>query len=122
MSLASTNPCQARRRPLLGWNRLVALPFLHRRHHWICRCCGLHDRIHRCCVLLGWIRRCHGLPGQIYRYPFYSIAGAATLTGADARADISLPGGAPQRPDEKSNKVISLLVLFCCVAPPIFDA
>jgi hypothetical protein len=45
--------------------------------------------------LHGWIHRCRGLPGRIHRYPFYSAAGADTLTGADACAVVGLPGGAP---------------------------
>jgi hypothetical protein len=45
--------------------------------------------------LHGWIRRCRGLPGRIHQYPFYSAAGADTLTGAVACAAVGLPGGAP---------------------------
>jgi hypothetical protein len=56
-------------------------------------------------------------------FPFYSAAGADTLTGADACAAAGLPGGAPRQPDDRrSKKVLGLLVLFCCTAPPIVDA
>jgi hypothetical protein len=71
--------------------------------------------------LPGWIRRCRDLPDQIRRYPFYSAAGAATMTVADACAAASLPGGAPRRPDDRRSKV-GLLVLFCCVALSNVDA
>jgi hypothetical protein len=79
-------------------------------HHlrWIRRCRGLPGRIHiaatfptRSAVPLAgsrlpsWICRCRGLLGRICRFPFYSIAGANTMTGADACAAVGLPGGAP---------------------------
>jgi hypothetical protein len=72
--------------------------------------------------LPGWIRRCRGLPGRIRRYPFYSSAGAATMTCADACAATGLPGGAPRRPNNRRSKKVGLLLLFCCVALPIVDA
>jgi hypothetical protein len=74
--------------------------------------------------LHGWIHRCRGFPGWICRYPFYSVVGLATLTCADARAAVSLPSGAPRRPDDRrSKKVPSLLLLFfCCVTLPIVAA
>jgi hypothetical protein len=42
--------------------------------------------------LPGWIHRCHVLPGRIRRYPFYSVASATTMTGADTCAAVGLPG------------------------------
>jgi hypothetical protein len=82
-------------------------PPLHR-PCWIRRCRGLPGRIPvtatflarsvaplvRSC-LSGWIRCCRGLPGRICHFPFYSAAGADTMTGADACASVGLPGGAP---------------------------
>jgi hypothetical protein len=72
--------------------------------------------------LPGWIRRCRGLPDRICRYPFYSAVCTATMTDADACAAVSLPGGAPRRPDDRRSKKVDLLVLFCCVALPNVDA
>jgi hypothetical protein len=82
-------------------------PLLHRLR-WIRRCRGLPDWIPVAATLParslvplagsrlpGWIRRCRGLPGRIYRFPFYSTAGANTMIGADACAAVGLPGGAP---------------------------
>jgi hypothetical protein len=67
--------------------------------------------------LHGWIRRCRGFPDRIRRYPFFSAAGATTLTGADTCAVADLPGEAPRRPiAERSKKALRLLLLFCCVA------
>jgi hypothetical protein len=48
---------------------------------------------------------------------FVPLAGTTTLTGADACADVGLLGGVPRRPDERSKKVPSLLLLSFCVAP-----
>jgi hypothetical protein len=66
--------------------------------------------------LPDWIRHCRGLPYRIRRYPFYFVAGTATMTSADACAVVGLPGGAPRRPDDRRSKKVDLLVLFCCVA------
>jgi hypothetical protein len=63
--------------------------------------------------LSGWIRRCRGLDARIPRYPFRSVADAATMTGVDACAVGCLPSGT-QRPDDRRSKV-DLLVLFGCV-------
>jgi hypothetical protein len=71
--------------------------------------------------LLGWICQCRGLAGRIRCYPFYSAAGATTMTGADACAATGLPGGAPRRPNDRRSKKVGLLVIFCCVALPIVD-
>ena len=72
--------------------------------------------------LPGWIRQCHGLPGRIHHYPFYSAAGATTMTGADACVAVDLSGRAPRCSDDRRSKKVGLLVLFCCVALPIVDA
>jgi hypothetical protein len=82
-------------------------PPLHRLR-WIRRCRGLPNRIPVAATfparsvvplagsrLPGWIRRCRGLPGRIWRFPFYSAAGADTMTGAAACAAVGLPGRAP---------------------------
>jgi hypothetical protein len=45
--------------------------------------------------LHGWIHRCRGFLDRIRRYPFYSAAGATTLTGAYAYAVAGLLGEAP---------------------------
>jgi hypothetical protein len=44
------------------------------------------------------------------------------MTGANACADVGLPGGAPRHPDDRRSKKVGLLVLFCCVALPTVDA
>jgi hypothetical protein len=72
--------------------------------------------------LPGWIRRCRGLSGRIHRGPFYSVAGAATMTGADACAVADLSGGVPRCSDNRRSKKVCLLVLFSCVALPTVDA
>jgi hypothetical protein len=72
--------------------------------------------------LHGWIRRCHGFLDWIRRYPFFSAAGAATLSGADACAAAGLPCEAPRRPvAERSKKALRFLLSFC-VASPTVDA
>jgi hypothetical protein len=65
--------------------------------------------------LPGWIRRCCGRLGRIRRYPFYSAAGAATMTDTDVCVAVGLPDGAPRRTDDRRSKKVDLLVLFCCV-------
>jgi hypothetical protein len=72
--------------------------------------------------LPSWIHRCRGLSGRIHRYPFYSAADAATMTGADACAATDLSGGAPGCSNDRRSKKVGLLVLFCCVALPTVDA
>jgi hypothetical protein len=78
--------------------------------------------------LHGWIRRCRGYPDQIHRYPFFSAAGTATLTSADA----GLPGEAPQQEGPEVAAVLlcrladrrrlnvdpSRRTGFCCVSRP----
>jgi hypothetical protein len=45
--------------------------------------------------------------------PFYSVAGATTLTGADACAVIDDPGGAPRQPDAaRSQKALEAAVVL----------
>ena len=70
----------------------------------------------------GWIRRCRGLPGRIHSYPFYSVAGAATMTSTDTCDVIGLPGGAPRRTNDRRSKKVGLLVLFCWSPSLIVDA
>jgi hypothetical protein len=109
-------------------------PTLHRLR-WIYRCRGLPSRIHRCCDLPGSICRPFGriassrldlsqpcLPGRIRGYPFYSAAGADTMTGADACSAVGLPGGAPRHLDDQRSKKVGLPMLFCSVALHIVDA
>jgi hypothetical protein len=52
------------------------------------------------------------------------LAGAATLTGTDARSTGGLPGGAPRRLDKgRSRKVHDVVaVFFSCGTPPTVDA
>jgi hypothetical protein len=71
----------------------------------------------------SWICRCRGFLGRIHRYPFYSVAGVATLTGADVCAATGLPDGAPQPPDvERSKRSMFCYCCPFCIAPSIVDA
>jgi hypothetical protein len=124
-SSASNHSCQVRRRPLPGWTRPAAHPFITSvgsvaAAAFLAGFTVAATFPARSAVPLtgsrlpGWIRRCRGLPGQIRCYPFYSVAGVATMTGADACAAVGLPGRAPRRPDGRRSKKVGLLVLFCC--------
>jgi hypothetical protein len=115
LSPASPIPCQVRQRPLSGWTHLAG----HPRHclRWIRRCRGLPGRIPvaatflaRSAVHFGRIASSRLDPSLPWpsrpdpSFPFYSAAGADTMTGADACAAVSLHGGAPRRPADRRSK------------------
>jgi hypothetical protein len=93
--MASNSPTRSGAGPCPAGPALLRASFL-RRLRWFCRCRGLPGQIHvavailsRSVVpltgsrLLSWLRHCRGLSGRIRHYPFYSAAGAATMTSAD---------------------------------------
>jgi hypothetical protein len=83
------------------------------------RCCGLLGSIRRPFDLIASSRPDPSLPWPSRpdpSFPFYSAAGADTMTGADACAAVGLPGGAPRRPNDRRSKKVGMLMLFCRVA------
>ena len=107
-------PCQVRRRPLPGWNRPVALPFIIAFVGFVAAVAfptgftatstfQFRSVVHLVGLSSSWLDPSLSWPSRSDPpLPLYSTTSAATMIGADVCAVIGLPGEAPRRPDDRS--------------------